>query len=46
MPKRPPGAFIFYCHKNERKVKEANPNIKQNDIRKLVGKMWLNLPES
>ncbi|KAK8888120.1 Transcription factor SOX-17 [Tritrichomonas musculus] len=38
--KRPPNAFILFMKAVSPSVSQSNPNLSQNDINKLIGKMW------
>ena len=41
-PKRPVGAFFAFCADNRDKCKEDNPEIKAQDISRLLAGMWKN----
>lgn len=42
---RPPNPFIIYRTERHQTVKEANPDAKNNDISKILGKQWQAEPE-
>ena len=39
---RPPNAFILYRQHHHHRIKSENPDIKNNEISKLVGAVWAN----
>lgn len=41
-PKRPPSAFLKYSQKRRAMVKEANPDMSNTDVSRLLGEMWRN----
>jgi hypothetical protein len=42
---RPPNPFIIYRTERHQTVKEANPDTKNNDISKILGRQWQMEPE-
>lgn len=42
---RPPNPFIIYRTERHQTVKEANPDAKNNDISKILGRQWQMEPE-
>ncbi|KAI3398627.1 hypothetical protein diail_8975 [Diaporthe ilicicola] len=41
-PPRPPNPFIIYRSERHQSVKDAHPDLKNNDISKMLGKQWQN----
>ncbi len=39
-PKKPSGAYIFFCNDKRKEVKEKNPDFGVADIGRELGKMW------
>lgn len=43
LPKKPMNAYLFYCRDNRDKIHNANPEIVEKEIIRLLGEGWKNL---
>lgn len=44
-PKRPMSAFLYYSQEKRREIKESNPELRNTEISRLLGKMWREAPD-
>ena len=44
-PKRPMSAFLYFSQGRRRKIKEANPKMKNTEVSRMLGEMWRNASE-
>lgn len=45
-PKRPMSAFLKFSQTTRREMKEANPDVQNTDISRLLGETWRNMSEA
>jgi HMG (high mobility group) box len=41
-PKRPMSAFLYFSQEKRRQIKEANPNMRNTEISRVLGELWRN----
>lgn len=44
-PKRPMSAFLYFSQGRRRKIKDANPKMKNTEVSRMLGEMWRNASE-
>jgi HMG (high mobility group) box len=44
-PKRPMSAFLYFSQGRRRKIKDANPKLKNTEVSRMLGEMWRNASE-
>ena len=44
-PKRPMSAFLYFSQDKRRQIKEANPNIRNTEVSRILGELWRNANE-
>lgn len=44
-PKRPMSAFLYFSQDKRRKIKDANPGMRNTEVSRILGDMWKNASE-
>ena len=45
IPKKPVGSFFAYYKDHREEIAKSNPNLSSNEISKIIGENWRNLPK-
>lgn len=45
-PKRPMSAFLYFSQDKRRKIKDANPGMRNTEVSRILGEMWKNASDA